>query len=180
MPVFTPITFETNPLGMAITMRGEYVTEGAAIYGTDMRVFDPNGKEFTGSPSAKLPGFDVVVDEACNVLWVSGAVLARGDPVALTGNTVATYGWVAPSLDVVPGDGSVWVAERSYSVGGAIHHYDASGAEIAGDLHSWSASPFCVRINPHSGDVWVADSGGISGIDSTGTVTLIEAYGHDL
>jgi hypothetical protein len=102
--------------------------------------------------------------------------LVKGDPVALTGNAVAAYGWVAVSLDLVPADGSVWVAERASSTEtGTIHHYDAGGAEIPGDQHSWDASPFCIRVNPYSGDVWVADSKGISRIDSGGNVRPVES-----
>jgi hypothetical protein len=175
-PVFPPLNVGSSPLGVAVTDAREYVARCGMLPCAAMGVFDATGKEVSGSPSAELAGFDVAVDETRGTIWVSGAALVRGDPIALTGVTVATYGFAAVSLDVAPSDGSVWVAERVPATGGgAIHHYDATGAEVAADQHPWSFAPLCVRVNPHSGDIWVADTEAISRIDSSGKVNVVAA-----
>jgi hypothetical protein len=170
----------TDPvaLAVAITGAGEYVAQSGS--GAALRRFDPGGDEVPGSPGAKVDVIDLAVDEARGVVWASGATLVRGDASTLTASTVATFdsGIGGVSLDVVPSDGSVWVAERRLSgTGGAVHHYGADGAEVSGDLHPWNASPVCVRVNPRTGDVWVADSGGISRIDTTGAVHVVDSSG---
>jgi hypothetical protein len=166
-----------GPVAVKLTAADEYVLFGSTIYDGDLRVFDASGNELPGSPSTALRGFDVAVDEARGTVWSVASTLMRGDAVALTGNVITSYGWSAVSVDVVPADGSVWVAERIYTTGGVIHHYDAAGVEILADQHPWPSSPFCVRVNPRTGDVWVASSDGISRIDPSGTVNVVDDSG---
>lgn len=153
-----------------------YALEGTTVDGTSLHAYDlAQGAEVQGSPSTTLRGVDLVVDEKRNVVWTAGSELRRGDALTLDGARIDAYAWSAVSIDLAP-DGSVWVAERDFSTdSGNIHHYDAAGNPLA--TFPWTSSPFCVRVNPVTGDVWVAHSTGLSRIDVQGRTLTVEDAG---
>jgi len=172
IPAITGIPFA----GVYATNDYIYATAGTTTSGDSLRAYDlATGAELQGSPSTTLRGLDVVVDSARNVVWTVGNELRRGNASTLVGESIATYAWSAVSIDLAP-DGSVWVAERDYSTEtGNIHRYNAAGSLITS--MPWSSSPFCVRVNQATGEVWVAHSNGISRIDSEGRILAVETSG---
>lgn len=118
-------------------------------------------------------GFDVVADPARGVVWSVGSELriAPLDDIA-AGRVVERFGWAGVSIDLAA-DGSVWIADRTYAMGGRAVHVATSGVRLA--THELSGSPFCVRVHPRTGDVWIATSTAIVRIDRAGVVHELAA-----
>ncbi len=123
--------------------------------------------------STTLRGFDLVVDEVRGTIWTTGSELRRGSTLDLEGTAVASFDGAAVSIDLAA-DGSVWVADRDNdSPTGTIRHFSESGAPL--ESYALGSSPSCVRVNPATGDLWVAHSSGVSRITSGGAIYDAEA-----
>jgi hypothetical protein len=108
MPELNSVAFSTNGFAYALT--------GATIYGTSIRKVNPANGDIVAS--AAYGGVDLVVDDTHDAIWVVGDKIRKlNRNLALQAMvTPDPIAWSAVSVDY-SSDGSVWVAERQYSLG---------------------------------------------------------------
>ncbi len=147
---FTSATVSQN--GATYALSSGDLTSGT-IYGKQTLLIDREGKIAKRAP---LAGFDLVLDEQRNALWLVGKNIKKCDLELKALLEVNPIRWCAVSVDVNP-DGSVWVAERQ--------HPDVTQStnrllRISPEGQLLKAvglpfSPLCLRVDGLDGSVWV-------------------------
>jgi hypothetical protein len=142
---YTSATVASNGLVYALLSAG-------TIYGDKLLVID-QGRIVR---EAKVGGFDVVLDNERNALWLTGADIKKCDLDLTVLRQLDPIPWCGVSVDVNP-DGSVWVAEREHQdVKGSrdrLLKISPSGEVIKTVDLKWS--PACLRVDRGDGSVWV-------------------------
>jgi DNA-binding beta-propeller fold protein YncE len=128
-----------------------------------------------------LSGFDLVTDVFHDTVWVTGATThaARISTRRVSVTDAAPLG-SGVSIDVAP-DGTVWVAERDIQGGvNAVRHIDVDGATLQTITPPGGGSPFGVRVDPLTSDVWFTATNGVYRATPGGdpvTVTTQSGFG---
>ncbi len=123
------------------------------IYGDKAMIIDGAG---VIQKQSGIGGFDLVIDDAHQALWVVGSNIKKCDLDLNILFELTPIRWCAVSIDVNP-DGSVWVAEREHP--NSPQSRDrilkiSSAGEIVKTV-DLDFSPLCVRVDRSDGGVWV-------------------------
>lgn len=134
------------------------VSDGT-IYGTKTVVFDEEGQEVTSYDEVK--GFDIVYDRTENAFWTVGKNVTKifaADGLVDFSHRVAE--WCAVSIDMDLRSGAAWVGVREHpQVPGSknqLVQFSRHG-KLLTTVELGEKDPFCVSVDPHHGDVWMAN-----------------------
>lgn len=129
------------------------LTSAGTIYGKDTLVIDRAGHI---ARQASVGGFDLVLDEARDTLWLVGSNVTQCDRELNVLRKVNCIRWCAVSVDVNR-DGSIWVAEREHpNVGRSTNRiFQISPAGKLLISIGLPFSPACLRVDRSDGSVWV-------------------------
>lgn len=142
--------------GIDLSSNGNLYALGSngTIHGDSIFVFDSSGNMLQSAPWG---GYDLVVDEKHNSIWIVGSDIKKINLDLVHEFTIDPIAWSAMSVDFST-DGSVWVGEGEHpEVPGSqerILHISNDGSIL--DSISLQFSPNCVRVNRNDGNVWIA------------------------
>jgi hypothetical protein len=113
------------------------------------------------SQTSTNTGFDLVLDEKHNALWLVGKKIKKLDLSLNLLGEISPIGWCAMSADANP-DGSIWIAERVHpdvkQSTNRIFHVSADGQTIVKSVYlDWE--PVCLRVDPSDSSVWATGFG---------------------
>jgi hypothetical protein len=137
------------------------------IHGDGVLIINPLGGET--KKKAEYGGIDLVVDDGNDSVWIVGADIKRLNTKLEEVFTIDPVAWCAVSVDYAS-DGSAWVAERGLFLHGGskdrLLNVSLDGKVVRTvDL---GYCPFCVAVDRHNDNVWVAGTRGIYKYDKTG------------
>jgi protein-S-isoprenylcysteine O-methyltransferase Ste14 len=126
---------------------------GDTIYGEQIEVRDREGRLLQ---QAKIGGFDIVLDEDRQVVWLVGGKIVKCSLDLAPLVELDPIPWCGVSIDV-NGDGSVWVAEREhFQVAGSTNRLlkvSTEGGILKAINLDWS--PMCLRVDRFDDALWV-------------------------
>ena len=128
--------------------------DNGSIYGDSIYIFDSSGNEINSAP---FGGYDLVVDEAHNAVWIVGSDIKKLDLNLVLGFIIDPIEWSAMTVDF-SNDGSVWVGEGMHSqIPGSLDrilHISNNGNIIDSINMLWR--PNCIRVNRKDNKIWIA------------------------
>lgn len=134
------------------------VSDGT-IYGTKTVVLDEEGQEII--THAEVTGSDIVYDRTENAFWTVGKNVTKvfaTDGLVDFSHRVAE--WCAVSVDMDPQSGAAWIGVRRHpQVPGSKNQlvkFSRHGKLLA-TVELGEKGPFSVSVDPHNGDVWMAN-----------------------
>jgi len=152
------------------------LTSIGIISGDSILIIDPEGSIVN---RAKYGGFDLVVDEEHSSVWIVGSDIKRLNLNLELEMSIDPIEWAAVSVDF-DSKGYAWIAERQHSQipdsKNRILKISPAGSVV--DSVDLVNTPFCIRVDRESGDVWIVGFGFIYRyIPDLTELVLIESVG---
>ncbi|MBD3386989.1 T9SS type A sorting domain-containing protein [candidate division KSB1 bacterium] len=138
------------------------LTTSGTIKGDSLIVLDSDGQYLKGTGES---GYDLVVDDNHNAIWVVGADVKRLSKDLQLLMTIDPINWSASSVDFAA-DGTAWLVERANRALGPaakdrILHIDTNGTILDSLENPDWFLPLCIRVDRKENMIWVAARSGL-------------------
>lgn len=150
------------------------LTSSGTIYGNSIVIIDQLGSIIQ---EAYYGGFDIVVDENFNSIWIVGDKITKLDMNLNKIISLDPIEWCGVSIDYTS-NGSVWIAERMHE---QVNNSKNRLIKLSNDgkiiltINLGNKSPFCVSVDRYDDSVWVASDHSILKYNNAG-VLLFEIF----
>lgn len=135
------------------------LTTSGLITGDSLLVYSSEGENLGGTFHG---GYDLVVDDNHDAIWVVGENVKRLSKDLQLLMTVDPIKWSASSVDFAA-DGTAWLVERAYNPDDKdrVLHIDTNGTILDSLENPDWLMPLCIRVDRKENMLWVAARSGL-------------------